>query len=47
VLAFVPGVAAAAVMAWLTLPLRIPSADRPGDSGARPWRSPKFGISGV
>ncbi|HET6310908.1 MAG TPA: MFS transporter [Candidatus Nitrosotalea sp.] len=36
VLAFVPGVAAAAVMAWLTLPLRIPSADRPGDSGARP-----------
>jgi CP family cyanate transporter-like MFS transporter len=29
VLAFVPGVAAAAVMAWLTLPLRIPSADRP------------------
>jgi CP family cyanate transporter-like MFS transporter len=32
VLAFVPGVAAAATMAWLTLPLRIPSADRPGDS---------------
>jgi CP family cyanate transporter-like MFS transporter len=30
-LAFVPGVAAAAVMAWLVLPLRIPSADRLGD----------------
>jgi CP family cyanate transporter-like MFS transporter len=29
VLAFVPGVAAAAVMAWLTLPLRIPAEDRP------------------
>jgi CP family cyanate transporter-like MFS transporter len=28
-LAFIPGVAAAAVMAWLTLPLRIPSADTP------------------
>jgi CP family cyanate transporter-like MFS transporter len=28
-LAFVPGLAAAGAMAWLTLPLRIPSADRP------------------
>ena len=28
-LAFVPGVAAAAVMAWLVLPLQIPSTDRP------------------
>jgi hypothetical protein len=28
-LAFIPGVAAAAVMAWLTLPLRIPSGDTP------------------
>ncbi len=29
VLAFVPGVAAAAVMAWLAIPLRIPSPERP------------------
>ena len=29
VLAFAPGVAAAATMAWLVLPLRIPSAYRP------------------
>jgi CP family cyanate transporter-like MFS transporter len=29
VLAFVPGVAAAAAMAWLTLPLQIPSGDSP------------------
>ncbi len=29
VLAFVPGVAAAAAMGWLALPLRIPSPDRP------------------
>jgi len=29
VLAFAPGVAAAAAMAWLVLPLRIPSASRP------------------
>ncbi len=28
-LAFIPGIAAAAVMAWLALPLRIPSGDRP------------------
>jgi CP family cyanate transporter-like MFS transporter len=32
VLAFAPGVAAAAAMAWLVLPLRIPPAYRPGGS---------------
>jgi CP family cyanate transporter-like MFS transporter len=33
-LAFAPGVAAAAAMAWLALPLRIPTAYRPRDSKA-------------